>query len=121
MRNGDAMRVNVGWLAGNIFLQGQAVPNFLDRVVNNPFFGVLPPTSTFGAGATIAAKNLYYAFPLFNGVTMSTNPWASYRYDSLQLRTEKRFTGNRDIGGALTLVFGYTFSKNFQTANRLNN
>lgn len=119
--NHDTMSLNVDYLPMSVFLQGQSVANYLDRVVSNPFFGVLPATSTFGAGATIAAKNLYYAFPLFNGVTMSTNPWASYRYDSLQLRAEKRFAGNRDIGGALTLVFGYTFSKNFQTANRLNN
>lgn len=119
--NHDTMSLNVDYLPMSVFLQGQAVSNYLDRVVNNPFFGVLPPTSTFGAGATIAAKSLYYTLPLFNGVTMSTNPWANYRYDSIQLRAEKRFTGNRDIGGALTLIFSYTFSKNFQTANRLNN
>jgi hypothetical protein len=51
---------------------------------------------------------------------MST-PWARYRYDALQLRAEKRFSGNRNLGGALTVVFGYTFSKNFQDANLLNN
>src|SRR5260370_38655501 len=98
------MGANLDYLPMNVFLQGQAVPNFLDRVVKNPFFGVLPPTTTFGAGATIAAKSLYYTFPLFNGVTMSTNPWASYRSDSLHMRAEKRFPGNRNAGGALTTV-----------------
>jgi hypothetical protein len=105
----------------NYFLQGQAVPNFLDRTVNNPFYGILPANTTFGAGTTIAAKNLYFPYPLFNGITVNTNPWTRYHYDSLQLRAEKRFTGNRSQGGALTVVFAYTFSKNLQDANRLNN
>jgi len=89
--------------------------------VPNPFFGILPANTALGSGVTIAAKQLYFPFALFNGITMSTNPWARYRYDALQLRAEKRFTGDRAFGGALTMVFAYTFSKNFQTANRLNN
>ena len=105
----------------DVFLKGQASPSFLDRSVPNPFYGILPPATTLGSAALITARYLYYPFPLFNGVTMSTNPWASYRYDSLQLRAEKRFTGDRKTTGALTVVFGYTFSKNFQVANRLNN
>src|SRR5213079_1506411 len=44
----------------------------------------------------------------------------TYRYDSLQLRLQKRFTGDRNRGGALTVVFGYTLSKNFQNSNFLN-
>jgi hypothetical protein len=60
-------------------------------------------------------------YPLFNsGVSIATNPWAKYRYDSLQLRLSKRFAGDRSRSGALTVVFGYTFSKNFQDANFLN-
>ena len=31
----------------------------------------------------------------------------------------KRFTGDRNKSGALTVVFGYSFSKNFQDANFL--
>jgi len=34
---------------------------------------------------------------------------------------QKRFSGNRSKGGALTMIFSYTFSKNFQEANILNN
>jgi len=117
----DTMSYNTDYVPMSLFLQGQAVPNFLDRVVPNPFLGILPAATTFGSGAVIAAKDLYYSYPLFNGITMSTNPWARYRYDSLQLRAEKRFTGDRTASGALTVVFAYTFSKNFQTANRLNN
>jgi hypothetical protein len=117
----DTMSINMDYMPTADFLQGQAVNNFLDRTVANPFFGILPLNSTFGASSSIAAKYLYYPYPLFNGITMSTNPWAKYRYDSLQLRAEKRFLGNRNAGGAFTTIFSYTFSKNFQTANRLNN
>jgi hypothetical protein len=117
----DTMSTNMDYMPMADFLQGQAVNNFLDRTVPNPFFGILPLNSTFGASSSIAAKYLYYPYPLFNGVTMSTNPWAVYRYDSLQLRAEKRFLGNRNAGGAFTTILSYTFSKNFQTATRLNN
>ena len=117
----DTMSLNMDYIPMADYQQGQAVNSFLDRTVPNPFFGVLPSNTTLGASANITAKYLYYPYPLFNGVTMSTNPWARYRYDSLQLRAEKRFLGNRNAGGAVTAIFTYTFSKNLQTANRLNN
>jgi hypothetical protein len=119
--NHDTMSYNNDYVPMNIFLQGQAAPTFLDRTVPNPFYGILPANTTLGAGSTIAAHYLFDPYSLFNGITMSTNPWARYRYDALQLRAEKRFAGNRNLGGALTVVFAYTFSKNFQTANLLNN
>lgn len=119
--NHDTMPYNMDYLPMSTFLQGQATPAYLDRTVANPFFGILPSNTTLGSGVTIAAKQLYFPYSLFNGVTMSTNPWARYRYDALQVRAEKRFSGNRAAGGALTTVFAYTFSKNFQTANLLNN
>lgn len=117
----DTMSYNRDYIPMPVFLQGQATPTFLDRTVPNPFYGILPSNTTLGAGSTIAAHYLYDPYALFNGVTMSTNPWARYRYDSAQLSVQKRFTGDRNLGGALTVIFSYTFSKNFQTANRLNN
>jgi hypothetical protein len=116
----DTVPYNMDYVSMDLFLRGQAAPTFLDRTVANPFYGILPLNTTFGAAPTIAARNLYYPYPEFNGVTMSTNPWGSYRYDSVQLRVDKRFTGNR-AAGALTMTFAYTFSKNFQAVNRLNN
>jgi hypothetical protein len=118
--NHDTIPVNLDYLSMSDFLAGQAASTFLDRTLNNPFYGVLPKTSTLGASPTITAKSLDAPLPLFNGITMGTNPWAHYRYDALQLRAEKRFNGDRAVGGALTVVFAYTFSKNFQTANYLN-
>ena len=66
---------------------------------------------SLGASANIPAKYLYYAYPEFTKITDSTNPWGKYRYDSLQLRVTKRFSGDRAHAGALTTVFSYTFSK----------
>jgi hypothetical protein len=105
----------------SVFLAGQKSPSSLTRTVANPFYGILPANSTFGASPTISVERLSYPYPAFNGITINTNPWGSYRYDSLQLRAQKRFSGNRALGGALTLIFVYTFSKNFQDVNRLNN
>jgi hypothetical protein len=119
--NHDTMAYNSDYLPMPVFLAGQAAPTYMDRTVPNPFYGILPANTTLGAAATIAAHYLYDPYALFNGITMSTNPWARYRYDSLQLRAEKRFTGDRNLGGALTVILSYTFSKNLQTANLLNN
>jgi hypothetical protein len=115
------MSYNMDYLPMSVFLQGQAKSSLLDTNVPNPFYGILPPNTTLGASANIPAKYLYYAYPQFTKITDSTNPWGKYRYDSLQLRVTKRFNGDRAHAGALTTVFSYTFSKNFQATNRLNN
>jgi len=111
---------NLDGVRMDTFLRGQETPTYLDRTVANPFFGILPPNTTLGAGTTTPARNLLDPFPLFNGITMGTNPWGKYRYDAIQIRADKRFTGNRSQAGALTLVFSYTFSKNFQDVARKN-
>lgn len=118
--NHDSMSLDLDYVPFDVFLQGQANTNFLDRTVPNPFFGILPRTATFGSSSTIAARDLYRPYPLFNGITVSTNPWSHYRYDGLQLRAQKRFSGDRGKAGALTVVFSYTFSKTFETNHRLN-
>ena len=42
-----------------------------------------------------AAYDLLRAYPLFDGVTMTTSPWARYRYDSLQVFAERKI---KDFG-----------------------
>jgi hypothetical protein len=118
--NHDSMSYDSDYIPMSVFLQGQASTTFLDRAVPNPFYGILPRNSTFGASATISARDLYRPNPLFNGITESTNPWSRYRYDGFQLRAEKRFGGERKTTGALTTVFSYTFSKTFEANHRLN-
>jgi hypothetical protein len=118
--NHDSMSQELDYYPWNIFMAGQKYNNFLDRTVPNPFYGILPSNSTFGASPNIAAKELYRPYPLFSGISISTQPWSKYRYDSIQLRVEKRFFGNRAKTGGLTAVFSYTFSKNFEANHRLN-
>src|SRR5207244_8354055 len=90
------------------YQQGHNAPTLLNRNVPNPFYGILPQTTTLGAPQTTSALNLNRPYPLFNGIVQNTNPWAKYRYDALQLRFEKRFFGDRRITGALTIIFSYT-------------
>ncbi len=118
--NHDTMSQEVDYYPWNIFMAGQKVNNFLDRTVPNPFYGILPSNATFGASPTMAARELYRPYPLFAGIGISTQPWSRYRYDSLQLRVDKRFFGNRAKVGGLTAGFSYTFSKNFEANHRLN-
>jgi hypothetical protein len=115
------MAYNMDYLPMSLVQAGIKNPNLLNTTVPNPFFGVLPANTTLGASANIAAKYLSYAYPLFTGITMSTNPWGRYRYDALQLRLQKHFTGEKYKVGGLTTIFSYAFSKNFQTISRLNN
>ena len=119
--NHDVMAYNSDYLSMDTYLAGQQTPAFLTRTVPNPFYNILPRNSTAGASANISAEKLYYSYPVFNNLVINTNPWTNYRYDALQLRVDKRFSGTKAIGGGLTTVFSYTFSKNLQSANRLNN
>ena len=110
----DTVSANIDYLPGPLLLDAQQNPGKYTQQVTNPFYGLLPPTTDFGKSQTITAANLYTAYPEFNGVTQYTNPWGRYRYDSMQLQLEKRFLGDRSKGGAVTFVFGYTFSKSFE-------
>ncbi len=116
----DTMAYQSDYIPIELLNQGRQTPTLLNRNLANPFFGILPVTSDFGASTTISALNLMRPYPLFNGITINTNPWSRYRYDSLQMRFERRFFGNRSKQGALTLVFSYTLAKSFEANHRLN-
>ena len=117
----DTMSYNMGDIPIGLRYQAIQDHNMLDTTVPNPFYGILPANTTFGAPPRIAIRDLNRYFPLFNGVTISTNPWARYRYDALQLSAQKRFSGSSSITGGFLTTFSYTFSKNLQWANILNN
>jgi hypothetical protein len=119
--NHDATAINTDYWGYDFNQTAYAVPAFGDTTVNNPFYGILPLNRTRGSGSTVARRELVRQYPLFPNITNNTQPWASYRYDSLQLRVDKRFTGGRSMAGEITTVFSYTYSKNFQKANYLNN
>jgi hypothetical protein len=116
----DAMSENVDYVSMANFTIAHSDNSYLNRKVPNPFYGILSPTADFGKSSTFNAESLLYPLPLFNGITESTQPWSKYRFDSLQLRVERRFFGNRRVGGLLTTL-SYTFQKTFEANHRLNN
>ena len=94
---------------------GQANPGYLNNLVPNPFYGVLPASSALAASATLPAWRLMVPYPGFNGVNEQTNPAGKVRYDGLQVQVEKRAFEGSWTGG-MTFILAYTYSKEFQKA-----
>jgi hypothetical protein len=86
---------------------------YLTQNVPNPFFGILPATTTIGASANIARERLLRPFPQYDQVFSTTNDGYSW-YHSLQVRVEKRFSKGYTFLGA------YTYSKFMQATQYLN-
>ena len=86
---------------------------YLTQNVPNPFFGILPATTTIGASANIARERLLRPYPQFDQVFSTTNDGYSW-YHSLQVRLEKRFSKGYTFLGA------YTWSKFMQATQYLN-
>ena len=80
-------------------VRDQAVIDFLGAQVANPFSGILP---TGANGANTARSNLLRPFPQFGNVPTSLDDGSS-RYDSLQMKVEKRFTKGYSVIGTYTL------------------
>ncbi len=73
-----------------------------DTEVKNPFYGVLPSSTSLGAPRTIQDWELQRGFPLFNGVTEDQVPEGNTHYNSLNVRVE-RMVKNFDF------VFNYVY------------
>jgi trimeric autotransporter adhesin len=76
----------------------------LNAAVTNPFYGILPATSSLGAGRTLTQRQLLLTYPQFTDVSFITNA-NNANYNALQLRIEKR------MSGGLTLNWNYSWSK----------
>jgi len=92
--------------------------NYLNRTLDNPFFGILPQNTSLGSSPTIKAQELLRPDPIFQDVTNNILQNGHYRSDQLQLKVEKRVLGG---GGGLTFGLSYTFAKAFEQNHRLNN
>ena len=115
----DSLPVQKDAVSASDFAVGQANPYYLNRNLPNPFYGILPANSDLGSASSTTAYNLLRPYPAFNGITVTNNAWARYRYDSLQLQVEKRVLDSESTG-VLSFVFAYTFSKSFEQSHRLN-
>jgi hypothetical protein len=86
---------------------------YLTQNMPNPFFGILPRTTTIGASANIARERLLRPYPQFDQVFSTTNDGYSW-YHSLQVRLEKRFSKG------YTFLAAYTYSKFMQATQYMN-
>jgi hypothetical protein len=81
--------------------------------VTNPMAGLIPNNGTLN-GATIQRTLLMYAYPQFNGVTMSDIPLGQARYDAMNIKFTKRFSSG------LSFLSSYGISKNLRQIRMLN-
>jgi hypothetical protein len=119
--------VPIGYNTDHISLANQnlgiANPSYLSKSVPNPFYGILPATSSIGANPTISYGTLLQPNPLWNG-GMTQNygmQVGHYRSDELQISVDKRLGGGQNKGGAFTYVISYTHGKQMQADHRTDN
>jgi hypothetical protein len=96
--------------------------NYLDQQVTNPFYGVLPKTTSMGANPTIAAKLLMVPYPEFNGsvyIYTHANGWNDY--DSMVAKAEKRMSNGGSLSRGLSFLTSFTWAKQFNAQGFLNN
>ena len=76
--------------------------------VANPFFGVFPPTTPLGRGATIRQGQLWKQYPQYNAITLQGANTGRAIYHALDSRVEKRFSDG------LNFLVSYSWSKVIQ-------
>ena len=102
-------------------LQAIADPAYFTRPLPNPFFGLVPITTSLGGSGTINANNLLRPNPIYQGITDNLIQQGKYRSDQLQVRVEQRAFGNKgSAAGVMTWVVSYAFGKAFEMNHRLN-
>jgi hypothetical protein len=78
--------------------------NQLTNSVNNPYFGIISPSSSLGSSQTSVGQ-LLRPFSQYLNVQYAGQGVANSNYQSLQVKAEKRF------GGGNSILVAYTFSK----------
>ncbi|MEO7146127.1 MAG: carboxypeptidase regulatory-like domain-containing protein [Bryobacteraceae bacterium] len=81
-----------------------ALGQALTQKVANPFYGVIPATSSIGQATTTAAQ-LLRPYPQFTGVQQTWSSFAHSSYNSLQVKLRKRYANG------LQFLIAYTWSK----------
>lgn len=76
----------------------------LQRVIPNPFRGIIPAAQALG-GATTTAGQLLRPYPQFTGVNTIGSTSGSSSYHAVEIRADKRFSHG------LNFLISYTFNK----------
>lgn len=104
------------------FQQGHATPSYLDQLVPNPFYGVIPNTLALGENPTIEAQDLMVPYPQYDGSLSITDNSQGYdNYNALHLKAEKRFAGKGVLSNGLSFLSSFTWSKTMTATGFLNN
>jgi hypothetical protein len=75
------------------------------RSVPNPFYGLIPTTTSLGAGTTIQQRQLWLRYPQYTSVTLQGANTGRAVYHALQTNISKRLSHN------LSFNVSYAFSK----------
>jgi len=81
-----------------------ALGDELNRSVTNPFFGLIPATSSIGQRTTTVSQ-LLRPYPLLTGLQQTWGSLAHSSYHALQVKFRKRYRGG------LQMLAAYTWSK----------
>jgi hypothetical protein len=87
---------------------------YLNQVVSNPFFGVLPANTALGASPTTIQASLLTPYPQFTNVTDTNNSIGRSWYNSLQVKGVQR------LKYGVSLVAFWTYSKDIDATNYTN-
>ena len=82
-----------------------AMGNSLLNTVSNPYAGLITSSGSSLASSTVSAGQLLRPYPQYNGVQYAGQGIGNSTYESLQVKAEKRFSGNNSI------LVAYTHSK----------
>ena len=116
----QAVPLTINPSVGFVHVSDPSQLDYLYAPVPNPLVQIgIPSTSALGVAANLSVASLLRPFPQFDQITLANAPIGRYRYDSLQLKLEKRVL---DIApaGIFSFVFSYTFSKSFAADHLLN-
>lgn len=83
-----------------------ALGSAINKVVPNPFYGVITDSSSLLSKSTIQEGYLLRAYPQFLNFELLNSGWGRSTYRAGQLTLEHR------LGRGLSLLLGYTYSKN---------
>jgi len=119
----ETYSLDMNWPSGqaglDLYKLAQSDATLFSTSLQNPFYGVLPVTSSRGAGQTISRSSLLGQFSLWNSsMTNNTMQGSRYRSDALHVKVEKRALDSAKAG-IMTWVLSWTFGKEYEQNHRL--